>query len=94
MTNHDTLPTPPAHARRIGWWTKGSLAPETGKSAIESAIQRVGEPICIVEKDGQPGIGRDGRVTIGNAPANVSDSDPSTLPLLAYIPALPPPKSR
>ena len=75
---------------RIGSWAKGTQTPLTGMGAIKSAIQRVGEPICLVDIDGQPGIGYGGRITIGEIPANVNDRDPDNLPLLAYVPPLHP----
>ena len=85
-TPQTSLPT----AGRIGWWTKGDLLPETGIGAVKAAIQQVDEPICLLDVDGQPGIGRGGQVTIGNGVAESDAIDPDCRPLLAYVPPLHP----
>ncbi len=89
MTNN-TAQTPATGTRKIGWWTKGTLKPETGIASIKAAVQRISEPINLIDVDGRPAIGRGGLVTIGRTPTSGHAGDPDQRPLLAYVPPLHP----
>ena len=56
----------PPMSSRIGWWANDDHPPETGTTAIRQAIQRVGEPMYLVDVNGTPGVGRGGRAAIGD----------------------------
>ena len=71
----------------IGRWIAGDLQPLTGEQALKDALQRVSEPIAVVEKDGRMAFAQGGVAEIGPSPAGQG-----TLPLLAYVPALHPEK--
>ncbi len=83
------MQTPPATNRPIGWWTPEKQLPEIGVEAIGAAIRRVKEPVCVVEVDGQPGIGRGGQVTFGPVRTD-AEATPDRFPVLGYAPALNP----
>ena len=57
--------------RPIGWWSPENQPPEIGADAISAAIRRVTEPVCVVDVDGQPAIGRGGCVTIDSARTDI-----------------------
>jgi PfaD family protein len=82
QTSHSTT-------RPIGWWSPENRPPEIGADAIRAAIRRVTEPVCVVDVDGQPAIGRGGHVTIGTAHMDIG-GPPDGYPVLGYIPALQP----
>lgn len=75
--------------RPIGWWIPGKRPPEIGAEAINAAIRRVTEPVCLIDVDGQPGIGCSGCVTISSDRAY--DGAPADgYPAFGYVPALHP----
>ena len=80
----------PHMSSRIGWWANDDHPPETGTAAIRQAIQRVGEPMYLVDVNGTPGVGRGGRAAIGNAHVEKSGPGTAGFPLLGYVPPLHP----
>lgn len=74
----------------IGQWTKSDVPPETGNRAIKAAIQRVNEPVFLLDVDGSPGVGRGGSALIGVPQSEASAPGSEHWPLLAYIPPLHP----
>ena len=80
----------PPLSSRIGWWTNQDHPPETGTSTICQEIQRVSEPLYIVDVDGTPGIGRGGRAAIEDGPFHLTGSSMAGYPLLGYVPPLHP----
>jgi PfaD family protein len=75
---------------RIGWWANHDHPPETGTNAIRQAIQRVTEPLYLVDVEGTPGVGRSGRAVIEDGPFDGSSSGMAGFPLLGYVPPLHP----
>ena len=75
------------HSNRTrGWWTPGSVPPETGNEALRSAIQQVARPLSLVSLAAGMAVGRGGTVTIGPGKPPTVDA----VPLLAHVPALHP----
>ncbi len=80
----------PPLSSRIGWWANNDHPPETGSNVIRQAIQRVSEPVVLVDVRGTPGVGRGGRATIEYGPFDSADSKMDGYPLLGYVPPLHP----
>jgi PfaD family protein len=78
------------HKMPIGRWIEGELPPQAGEPALRDALQRVSEPIAVVEKNGGLAFGRGGTVEIGPGSGSLGAADKETFPLLAYVPALHP----
>lgn len=77
-------------ANPIGWWTEGNYPPQIGLDTVQKAIQHVADPVCLLDMNGTPGVGRGGTVTIGLRPPETSKFDSQQHPLLAYVPPLHP----
>ena len=71
--------------KAIGWWRQGELAPQTGTAALQEALHRVNDSICLIDMGSEAGVGRGGTATIGPI-----DAAAGHLPLLAYVPPLHP----
>jgi PfaD family protein len=77
-------------ANPIGWWMEGDYPPQIGLHSIQKAIQRVSDPVCLLDMNGSPGVGRGGTVTIASTTPENSKFDSQQHPLLAYVPPLHP----
>jgi trans-AT polyketide synthase, acyltransferase and oxidoreductase domains len=78
----DTL-TPP---EPIGTWRQGDLPPEPLATGLARSLLNVARPIYVVGRQDGPRLSQDGRAQIG-AGTEAAGGD---LPLLAYVPPLPP----
>lgn len=67
----------------VGTWIPGTAEPETGRYAIEAAMQRIGHPVFFIDYNGILAVSQEGRAAIGTPP-----SEDGTYPLLAYLPPL------
>jgi PfaD family protein len=74
----------------VGRWIAGDLPPQTGRQALQDALQQVGAPVILVDKDGRLAAGRNGLVEIGSPPRPTGSAGRTEFPLLAYVPALHP----
>lgn len=72
--------------KNIGWWTQGKTEPEPGDDAVKKTINRVTEPVFLLNMDGRLAVGRSGTITIGD----LTEASPGAHPLCAYSPPLPP----
>jgi PfaD family protein len=77
--------TETARARTLGSWSPNGTAPESGEAAIERALLRLGEPLHVIETDSGLAVGRGGTASFG-----LEATDPVSLPLRAFVPALRP----
>jgi PfaD family protein len=73
--------------RPIGRWRQGNLAPQTGFDALQQALQRVNDSVCLLDMGPEMGVGSGGSACIGERPADAGSGD---YPLLAYVPPLHP----
>ncbi|MEZ4318536.1 MAG: PfaD family polyunsaturated fatty acid/polyketide biosynthesis protein [Myxococcota bacterium] len=75
-----TLPSTP-----LGWLIPGSSPIAVGRQAVIDALHALGTPAAIVSLDGEIGVSTDGQVLLG-----ARSAPDGALPLLAWVPALPP----
>ena len=73
--------------RTIGWWRPGDLAPQSGFDNLQQALQRVSEPVCLIEMAAGVGVCSGGTAVIG---PSAGAAEEGTHPLLAYVPPLHP----
>jgi len=78
------------HTNPIGWWAEGDFPLQIGLHTIQKAIQRVSDPVYLLDMSGSPGVGRGGTATIGSTKPETSKFDSQQYPLLAYVPPLHP----
>jgi PfaD family protein len=77
-------------SNRVGWWVSKGQPPETGADVIRQAVERVNEPVYLVDVNGAPGVGRGGCATIEDGSGNPHEGGAEVYPLLGYIPPLHP----
>jgi PfaD family protein len=81
MISSQTLHTPPTSSL-AGWWIPGDAPPQTGPAALQEALLRLGQPVCVVEQEGAAAVATGGQVVVGGPrPAG-------SFPLRAWAPAL------
>ena len=73
------------HDRKLGIWQPGRHEPKTGRAAFVEALRQIGQPLYVVDRDGQLGVSHDGRAIAG------ADLDASMegYPLQGWTPPLP-----
>jgi trans-AT polyketide synthase/acyltransferase/oxidoreductase domain-containing protein len=80
------MSTPSTASQRLGWWSGDDSPPATGARALETAIQRVGLPVYVVDVNGELAVASGGVATLDASGA----AEPAALPLVGLAPALRP----
>jgi trans-AT polyketide synthase/acyltransferase/oxidoreductase domain-containing protein len=75
------LTTRTLHRANLGWWTPTQGPAESGDTAIERALRRLGEPLYLLD---------DGVATSGVATFGVDQPDPLAKPIRAWVPPIAP----
>ena len=73
-----------------GWWTPDETPPESGRKALIEAAYRVNRPLYLVEKNGRIGCAHTGTAVVGAPAAAKPLHNAERLPLIAFVPPLPP----
>lgn len=82
MTVSHGIPTASRSVPVSGWWNANGTLPVSGSAAIADAIGDIRQPIFMVDRDGEPAVGRGGRGVFGQG------ADAEGWPVLAYAPAI------
>ena len=75
---------------QIGWWIKTDRLPQWGPEALIKAVHQVNRPLFLVEKESRIGCAHTGTVMMGSSTTSEGCHDPDGLPLIAFVPPLPP----
>ena len=70
----------------MGWWQPAQNQPANGDQALLEAINRVAQPLFLINQNGKMAVSLEGTLTIGDKKPSGSD----VLPLIGYAPALHP----
>lgn len=73
---------PPA----AGWWAQDTVEPETGGRNILKAVYNLSESFVLVEKEGEPAVGKGGGIFFNSGLSQARKA----YPLLAYAPSMHP----
>ena len=57
---------PSVKSKKVGWWIPDDLEPEQGDHAVRAAILNVTHPVFLLNLNDMIGVGRGGRITIGD----------------------------
>ena len=74
------------NANPLGWWQPAEHQPAIGEQAILDAINRVAQPLFLINQSGKMAVSQEGTLTIGAKKPSGSD----VLPLIGYAPAMHP----
>jgi PfaD family protein len=74
------------NANPLGWWQPAQDQPAIGDQAFLDAINRVAQPIFLINQNGKMAVSLEGTLTIGDKKPSGSD----VLPLIGYAPAMHP----
>ena len=78
------------HSRQLGWWVKGNQEPDLGHEAVHLAIDRVAEPIQVIEFEDQIGVARGGHIISLDSSVEKPGPPQECFPWIAYVPSLHP----
>ena len=70
----------------MGWWQPAQNQPANGDQALLEAINRVAQPLFLINQNGKMAVSLEGTLTIGDKKPSGSD----VLPLIGYAPAMHP----
>ena len=74
------------NANPLGWWQPTQNQPANGDQALLEAINRVAQPLFLINQNGKMAVSLEGTLTIGDKKPSGSD----VLPLIGYAPAMHP----
>ena len=80
------MPPLKLNANPLGWWQPAQNQPAIGDQAFLEAINRVAQPLFLINQNGKMAVSLEGTLTIGNKKPSGSD----VLPLIGYAPAMHP----
>ena len=80
------MPPLKLNANPLGWWQPAQHPPAIGEQALLDAINRVGQPLFLINHSGKMAVSQEGTLTIGDKKPSGSD----VLPLIGYAPAMHP----